>query len=157
MQRPWNLPSFPVYSLATYHSDLVNMNICTYVTAVSMKPKIMAIALYQNTKSLENMMQTDHAVLQLLSLHQYPLVRTLGKKSGIKMDKNGWLSKNQRCTIWHGYQVLKECAAYMELQKIKAIPTGDHTLFLFHVKRFNSINDALLTTEILGEKNIIRI
>lgn len=39
MKRPWNLANVPVYSLATYAGQKVNMNICTYVSAVNMKPK----------------------------------------------------------------------------------------------------------------------
>ena len=45
MKRPWNIISPPVYSLVTYDEEgKVNMNICTYVSAVSMKPKMYSIA-----------------------------------------------------------------------------------------------------------------
>ena len=46
MTRPWNLLNLPVYSLATYQGEKVNMNICTYVSAVSMKPKQYMVAVY---------------------------------------------------------------------------------------------------------------
>ena len=157
MQRPWNLPSYPVYSLSTYGGDRVNMNFCTYVSAFSMKPKIIGIALYENTRTLENMLNTEMAILQLFHQDQYPLVRMLGKKSGMHWDKDAWLRKKQRMTLWHGYPVLSHCSAYMELAKKENFKTGDHTLFLFEVKRFKSCNSDLLTTQILSEKKIIRI
>lgn len=157
MQRPWNLPSYPVYSLTTYSGDQVNMNVCTYVSALSMNPKIIGIALYENTKTLDNMLNSEMAILQLLHKDQFPLVRMLGKKSGLHWDKDTWLHKKERTTLWLGYPVLANCSAYMELKKKDNLKTGDHTLFLFEVKRFKSCNSDLLTTQILSEKKIIRI
>ena len=41
MKRPWNIIDSPIYSLQSVDEEgKINMNICTYVTAVSMKPKI---------------------------------------------------------------------------------------------------------------------
>ena len=81
MQKPWNIPDLPVYSLATYADGMVNMNICTYVTKVSMSPGMYVIAVYEGTKTLENISTSDIAVLQLLHEEQHGLVRLLGKKS----------------------------------------------------------------------------
>ena len=80
MKRPWNIIDAAVYSLATYHNDILNMNICTYVTAISMQPKLYAIAVYNHTKTLDNLLQPSSAVLQLLHKEQYKLVKMLGKK-----------------------------------------------------------------------------
>ena len=52
MKRPWNIIDLPVYSLLS--NDMngnINMNICTYVSAVSMKPKIYSIAIDFKTKT----------------------------------------------------------------------------------------------------------
>ena len=157
MQRPWNLPSYPVYSLATYRGGQINMNVCTYVSALSMKPKIIGIAIYDNTKTLDNMLHTEMAILQLLHKDQFSLVRILGKKTGLHWDKDSWLQKKERITFWHGYPVLANCSAHMEFVKKDSIKTGDHTLFLFEVKRFKSFNGDLLTTQILSDKKIIRL
>ena len=55
MKRPWNIISPPVYSLVTYDEHgKVNMNICTYVSAVSMKPKMYSIAIDYTTKTYKN-------------------------------------------------------------------------------------------------------
>ena len=55
MKRPWNIIDSPIYSLQTVdEKGKINMNICTYVTAVSMKPKIYAIAIDYNTLTYKN-------------------------------------------------------------------------------------------------------
>ena len=68
MKRPWNIISPPVYSLVTYDEHgKVNMNICTYVSAVSMKPKMYSIAIDYTTKTYKNLEKSSRVVLQLLS------------------------------------------------------------------------------------------
>ena len=156
MKRPWNIPDLPVYSLATY-GQRVNMNICTYVTAISMKPKLYAIGIYQNTQTLENMYERDLAVLQLLNRDHYPFVKILGKKSGKAFDKQKWLKKNNLLEEWHGFKVLKGATARLLLQKLSFHTTGDHVLFVFKVLKFNAFDNQPLTTSVLGEKNIISI
>jgi flavin reductase (DIM6/NTAB) family NADH-FMN oxidoreductase RutF len=156
MKRPWNLIDLPVYSLATYANGQTNMNICTYVTAISMQPKLYAIAIYQDTKTLDNMYTQEKAVLQLLHPLQYNMVKYLGQKSGRNMDKHAYLQKRKCLQTWHGYDVLQGCAALILLQKIDFKPTGDHVLFTFQVEAFNSYETDILGTHYLKQKNIIR-
>lgn len=158
MQRPWNLPNLPVYSLATYWENTVNMNICTYVSAVSMQPKLYMIAIYNHTATLQRMQQTNEAVLHLLEAKQHFLVRVLGKKSGNTFNKQQWLQNKYLLTEWNNLSVLKESAAYVHLQKINTITTsGDHVLFLFKVLHAKSCSRNILTTELLAQKKIIAI
>ena len=94
MRKPWNLPSYPVYSLITLDNmGKKNMNIMTYVIPVSMQPKHYIIALYENTLSLSNWEYTHSGILQILSHDQSYLVRVLGKKSGKIYDKMAYLTK----------------------------------------------------------------
>jgi flavin reductase (DIM6/NTAB) family NADH-FMN oxidoreductase RutF len=109
LRRPWNILNLPVYSLATYADDKVNMNICTYVTAISMKPKQFAIAVYYGTKTYENTRHSSYAILQILNTSTIGLVRKLGKKSGLTIDKHYFLSSKDLLTNWNGYQVLRIC------------------------------------------------
>ena len=156
MRRPWNLIDSPVYSLATYAEGQVNMNICTYVTAISMEPKIYAIAIYKNTKTLENMQDTEHAVLQFLHPEQFKLVKNLGQRSGVNFNKHRYLTKNNLVENWNGYDVLKNTAARILLQKIDFKETGDHLLFTFKAEKYKSYHPEVLTSEILRIKKIIR-
>ncbi|HCN37941.1 MAG TPA: hypothetical protein DIS94_09550 [Bacteroidetes bacterium] len=92
-KKVWNIPDLPVYSLATYdRKSKVNMNICTYVTAISLKPKLYAVAVYEKTKTLKNIKNSDICVLQLLSKSQFNLIKKLGQTSGINFDKENYLN-----------------------------------------------------------------
>lgn len=133
------------------------MNICTYVSAVSMKPKRYMVAVYHRTKSLENISSSKTAVLQLLGEQHLSLVNTLGKKSGLNYHKENYLTKKKLITLWHNKKVLINCAGQMELKKLWANDTGDHTMFLFDVKRFQSNHESVLTLDDLRAKGLIRI
>ncbi|CAN5370324.1 hypothetical protein BH10BAC4_BH10BAC4_19100 [soil metagenome] len=157
MKRPWNLANIPVYSLATYDGGRVNMNICTYVSAVSMDPKRYMVAVYRNTKSLFNLEQSNTAVLQLLGKEHLALVNVLGKKSGKKYNKEQYLTKKKQLQIWDDKLVLSNCAAWVKLEKRWAKDAGDHIVFLFEVAAFKTNHDNLLMLDDLREKKLVRI
>ncbi len=105
MRKPWNLPSYPVYSLITesiqeknpqmeiLQESPRNMNIMTYVIPVSMSPKHYIIALYHDTQSFSNWQSSHRGILQILAPEHASLVRVMGKKSGKTYDKIKYLSK----------------------------------------------------------------
>jgi flavin reductase (DIM6/NTAB) family NADH-FMN oxidoreductase RutF len=157
MKRPWNLANTPVYSLATYDRDRVNMNICTYVTAVSMKPKRYMVAVYHNTQSIENILKSKTAILQILGKQHVSLVNVLGKKSGLRYDKQGYLIKKQCIELWNDKKVLTDCAGLMEVEQLWSKDAGDHTMFLFDVKRFQTNHEGVLMLDDLREKGLVRI
>jgi flavin reductase (DIM6/NTAB) family NADH-FMN oxidoreductase RutF len=157
MRKPWNLPDLPVHSLMTPGADnALNMNICTYVTAVSMQPKRYAIAVYEGTRTLANLALSDVAVLQYLHPDQIKLVRHLGQKSGMSFDKNAWLRKSDRLTTWRGYEVLAGASAWVELRTLDRWPAGDHELFLFDVIASKTLRPDVLTTTHLRDGGLIR-
>jgi flavin reductase (DIM6/NTAB) family NADH-FMN oxidoreductase RutF len=157
MKRPWNLANIPVYSFATYEGDKVNMNICTYVSAVSMKPKRYMIAVYHHTQSLDNILKSKTAVLQLLGKKHISLVNTLGKKSGKQYDKENYLARKKQLEVWNDRKVLTNCAGLMELEKRWSKDVGDHTIFLFDVKRYQTNHENILMLDDLREKGLVRI
>lgn len=158
-KRPWNIIDAQVYSLATYDKEKVNMNILTYASAVSIKPKRYAVAVYRDTKTLANLMKNDHAVLQILTTRHLDLVRSLGKRSGHHTDKDHFLKKKSRLTKWDGLDVLQACAGLIHLKVLSLQNAGDHELFLFDVFRSASfMTDAeLLMLRHLRNKKIISI
>lgn len=158
MKKPWNLPDLPVYSLATAGEAGFNMNICTYVSAASMQPKRFIVAVYHGTRTLENMYASEQAVLQLLDASQVNLVRTLGKKSAMRYDKQAWLRKKNVLTEWRRFTVLRAAAAWMLLQKLWHQDAGDHVLFLFDVLQYKvNSPDNILTLNVLRQRKIISI
>lgn len=157
MRKPWNLPDLPVHSLMTFgKGGVINMNICTYVTAVSLNPKRYAIAVYEGTRTLENLMTSDLAVLQYLHPDQVRLVRHLGQKSGLSFDKDAWLRKGNRLTAWRSYEVLAGASALVELHRTDHLPAGDHDLFLFDVIASKTLRPEVLTTTQLRDGGFIR-
>ncbi|MFM1746045.1 MAG: hypothetical protein RLZZ630_1982 [Bacteroidota bacterium] len=155
MRKPWNRPDLPVYSAATTGKQGGNMNICTYVIAVSMTPKRMAVAFYKGTMSLQNVQHHPHFILQLLASDQYKLVRLLGQKSGRTIDK---LSKlKDSVGDYRGFTCLNNAAARMACDIIEWIDAGDHMLAICDVVSYANLRDTdLLTTGLLREKKIIR-
>ena len=124
MKRPWNIISPPVYSLVTYDEEgKVNMNICTYVSAVSMKPKIYSIAIDYTTKTYKNLEKSSKVVLQLLSASNLKVIRKLGKISGKLFDKDRYLNSYNLLQSWKDYNVLKDTCALIELENSKFIRT----------------------------------
>ncbi len=155
-RKPWNRPNLPVYSVSSRHLDAANMNIITYATAVSMKPKRYLCAIYKGTKTLENVTATQHFILQLLASHQYPLVKLLGQQSGKKIDKIKKIGA-KALIQWNGFEVLKDALALMEMKVIHSFDGGDHICFLCDVVAAkNSNNGEGLNLEILRQKKIIR-
>ena len=167
MKKPWNLVNVPVYSIATMPEGTVNMNICTYVSAVSMKPKRYMVAIYHNTKTHEIASQTGIFVLQLLSESQYGLVKNFGQKSGIQFDKHAFLMRKNKLKDqnnpyslidWEDHMILKNSVAVLKLKAIQIIPAGDHDMFLCDVISHENLNDApILDLDVLRSKKLIRI
>lgn len=158
MKRPWNIPNLPVYSVATYdENDEVNMNIATYVSAVSMQPKKIAVAIYKGTKSFENMLKNEEVVLQLLHASQFNLVKKLGQTSGFELNKFNYLNKKDLLEIWLKKPVLKNVSSRLLMKKMSYQETGDHWLYVFDVVKTKTFNQDYLDTFTLSEKKIIRI
>lgn len=157
MKRPWNLANVPIYSLATYNGPHVNMNICMYVSAVSMKPKRYMVAVYHQTQSLQNIHHNKIAVLQLLGKQHLFLVNPLGKKSGRHYDKEAYLGRKKSLEVWNGKNVLTNCAGLMEAENIWSKDAGDHTIFLFDIKRFRTNHENVLMLDDLRQSKLVRI
>ncbi len=157
MQKPWNIPNFPVYSLVTENNGVHNYNICTYVTAISMKPKLFAIAVFENTKTLINTTSHEFAVLQLLNIEQHNLVRILGKKSGKQVNKEALLQKRKLLESWNDFKVIKNTCSHVLLKKLSSQKTGDHHLFIYEAIKQKSYATNYLSIEKLKEKKLIRL
>jgi flavin reductase (DIM6/NTAB) family NADH-FMN oxidoreductase RutF len=157
MRKAWNIPIQSVYSLVTTDANgVVNMNICTYVTGISMQPKRFAIAVYKNTKTLENLQQNETVVLQLLNEQHAPLVNVLGKKSGFKYDKLSRLRSLGAVAELDGYTLLRDINAYLVLKKGEYFDVGDHVLYMFNLFKSRSFKEhTVLTNQYLMEQGFI--
>jgi flavin reductase (DIM6/NTAB) family NADH-FMN oxidoreductase RutF len=156
-KKPWNRINLPVYSVSS-NGVKPNMHICTYVSAVSMLPKRMMVAIYHGTQTIENIEISGEFVLQLLAGDQYNLVTLLGKQTGKKIDKIRRLEKRKLLTEWNGFPVLQQALAVMHLKVLNEMEGGDHRMYLCDVTSYKNMHDGeALTKRILGEKGIIRV
>ena len=158
MKRPWNIINLPIYSLVTYdEKDNLNMNICSYVSAVSLKPKLYSIAIDYTTKTYDNLKLNSFVVLQLLSKSHLKIIRKLGKTSGYLFNKEKYLRSKEMLEDWRRNIVLKDTCALIELKKINEINLeGDHAIFIFSVSKYSTLSeDGILTFKDLIDNKII--
>ncbi len=159
MRKLWNRSPLPVWSLVTKdEKGMMNMNICTYVSAVSLEPKLMMVAVYHNTKTHDNCAVGSEVLLQLLSSDQAKLVRLLGQTTGRVKDKITLLKKRELLSRYKDWSHLTEVAGFM-VGKIESIVTvgGDHDLAILRVTTHKNLRDTpVLTTEILRAEGLIR-
>lgn len=157
MKRPWNLIDAPVYSLLSHVDGRPNMNICTYVSAVSMQPKQYAVAVFHGSHTQQGVHKGQPLVLQLLADDQYGLVRALGHRSGRDHDKLAPLRKKDLLHTWEGHPALRQAVALLLLEPLDMLPAGDHDLWLMEVRRHSVQRDAPpLTLDALRRRKLIR-
>ena len=163
-RRPWNRVSQQIYSLSTLDANgKINMNIVSYATAATLKPKSYMIAVYRGTKTHANIFDksaNEYFLLQGLAKPQSRYVRPLGQKSGLRYDKAKYLSK-QNINLYnlHGsdYAYLPDCGFVIACKVTSRIVYGDHDLITADVVKTVEDNSAtqLLTTLDLIEQGII--
>ena len=159
MRKIWNRPDVAVWSLATSaKAGVPNMNICTYVSAVSLEPKLMLVAVYKDTQTLANIRLGEQVILQLLTEPLAPVVRICGQQSGKQIDKIARLSKRYELTKSGDVYYFTKAAGYTELVVEQLIETsGDHCLLVGKVVRSKNLSDdPILTTTYLRDKGYIR-
>lgn len=123
-----------------------------------MKPKQYAIAIYQQTRTLQNLLTECRPILQVLNIKNIDLIRPLGKKSGKGYDKQAYLRKRNLLKKWKDYEVLQHACAYLELKMTQRVSTfGDHELFIFDVisSKTNSENDVLMFRHLIDKGLIL--
>lgn len=155
--RPWNQPSLQVYSLSSFdpESKIHNMNICTYVSKISLEPKLMLIAVYKGTKTLSNLQKYPHGILQILSEDQSKLIKKLGKQSGNNQNKLKKLELN----FSNNLSFLPDSISYINLDFQNNFEVdGDHILFIAKIAGYKTLNPNKkpLTTHFLKQNKIIR-
>jgi flavin reductase (DIM6/NTAB) family NADH-FMN oxidoreductase RutF len=125
-----------------------------------MEPKLMMVAVYHNTKTVENINANleSPVLLQLLSEPLAPVVRVCGQQSGFTIDKVSRLKKRFLVAEHQNLPYLADAAGVMELQNLSLIDCkGDHDLLVGTVVWSKNLNDSpILTTTYLKERGYIR-
>lgn len=152
-RRPWNAVSEQVYSISSQSAaHIPNMNIATYVMPVTMDPKRYCVAVYKHTQTHLNIFKTKQPfLLQALSHPQIQLVKTLGKKSGLTIDKYQHLQKKGIPMLSYGDCVyLSESYFVLALIPESYTEVGDHDLVVARVEKIVLYRDVgpLTTTDL---------
>jgi flavin reductase (DIM6/NTAB) family NADH-FMN oxidoreductase RutF len=150
MQRPWNKAPEVIYSLCTKDKSWIeNMNICSYVTPISRKPKKYMIALTPESKTYDNLLLTGYWVLQILSWEDKKYIQKLWKKSWHNVSKLENISKE--LTEYKNFSVLKSASAamFIKLSQRISIPEADHDIFIVEIESWTYLNmqSIFLTTQ----------
>ncbi|GFH55506.1 hypothetical protein CTEN210_11982 [Chaetoceros tenuissimus] len=149
--------SMPVYSLASKSEDnRPSMNIVTFTTPVSVKPKLFMVSLYHNTMTKDSFLHSKYGILQLLNKDQKYLVQILGKSSGYdttdledglnpkegKCQEKGYawttenisfgqsLKEDEGRNAFREIKVLPQCSSYIGLKLMNTMDAGDHVMAL---------------------------
>jgi flavin reductase (DIM6/NTAB) family NADH-FMN oxidoreductase RutF len=155
-KKPLNRTNPAIWSIASAYGGKFNMNICSYVTGISMKPSRMVVGVYKNTLTLELVQQSNEMVLQLLAIPHYKLVKLLGQTSGHKKEKLG--SIKNAIINYRNHQCLEDALSLLHLKIIQQIDAGDHWLMLCDICSFINLHEGIpLTMDVLREKKLVRI
>ncbi|PRW58673.1 flavin reductase [Chlorella sorokiniana] len=133
---PYYQLSLPVYSLATVGPDggSPTMNLVTYASPISLKPRHYALGLYLNTLSWQNMLATRTGVLQILGEQHAELFELLGRTSGRDVDKLAELAQRGFSVSRRpsdGTPLLDDSLGWMELRfAAEPVNYGDHDVLL---------------------------
>lgn len=138
-KRLWNKTNKPVYSLSTNDSSgRVNMNICTYVTAVTLKPKKYMVAIEVGSKTHKNLDSNMEGLLQIFAKDQKHLINTLGKKSGNDINKLKRI--NEETSKYDSLTYLVDSNAFLYLKFEDRMLVGDHEIFVGKVGKYKTLN-----------------
>lgn len=139
--KPWNRVDAQVYTLATSADGKGNLNICTYVTPIAMKPKRFVVGVYKGTRTLENLEKNPVGILQYMAIDQWEHVKLLGKKTGNTVDKIKVLGTEVEHINGDLYR-LKGVLALVHLKFLERIDAGDHWAWLAHVESYENVREA---------------
>lgn len=159
MRKLWNRPANAVWSLSTLSGERVgNMNICTYVTAVALEPKLILVAVYKGTQTLANIAIGSTVLLQLLTEVLAPAVRICGQQSGKDIHKIQRLQKRYQLAQHKELYYFADSAGLMELVVEQLVDTsGDHVLLIGRVQKVKNLSDGtILTTTFLRDHKYTR-
>ena len=152
--RPWNRVDQNVYSIASFSNGRHNMNICTYATPISLKPKLYMVAIYKKTLTEQLVKDQSEFVLQFLSVNHANLIQLLGRTSGFHHDK---LKNIPELQSYQQFMLLPGLPAFVHLKVNGWVDSGDHSCAMCEVIGSKNLSSGrLLTTGILRKKKLIR-
>jgi len=125
-----------------------------------MEPKLMLIAVYEGTASLDNILKNPASpvLLQLLSEPLAPVVRICGRQSGRSVAKVSRLAQKHEIDYVDGLPYFVRAAGILRIEKHSLTRCGgDHQLLVGTVTMAKNLSDeTILTTDYLRSNGLIR-
>ncbi len=92
-----------------------------------------------------------------MSENDHGLIAQLGRQSGHRVNKIARLRKRGLIEQWHGFSVLSNAAAWLEMAIIGEMDAGDHVMMLCDVVSSKNVQDiGILTLDKLRARGLIR-
>jgi len=120
--------TYGIYVLTTRLDDTINGMIVSWVTQVSHDPPLIMVAIHPNRYSHTLIDKSDVFAIHIIDCSQKELLKRFKGPDPIK--KFSGISWENGKT---GAPVLKECAAFFELEVKERYCPGNHTLFVGEV------------------------
>ena len=116
-----------VYIVTVRAGDKINGMTAAWVTQVSFKPKLIAVAIAGQRFTHGLIKESGIFCLNALPEGGNSLGKHFGFKSGRKVDK---MKNIEFTSSLKGAPILKSAYAYVECETVQTVETGDHTLFV---------------------------
>ncbi|MBI3967605.1 MAG: flavin reductase [Chloroflexi bacterium] len=110
--------------------DVVNGMTANWVTQVSFEPPLVAVAVENDSKTIELLRESAVFALNVLESGQRELAGTLGRAYAKRPDKLDGIATSPGET---GCPILKDALGYVECRIVSSQSAGDHTLFVGQV------------------------
>lgn len=142
---PYAQLSTPVYSLSTCDAEggSQTMNLVTYASPISLKPRQYAMGVFVGTLTHSNFLATGRGTLQVLGEQHAALFNLLGKTSGRDVDKLAAIANSGFPLLKHGdVHVLADSCGWMDLAIVgDPLPSGDHDVVICEVTAYRSLQN----------------
>ncbi len=119
-----------VYVITVRHRDVVNGMTAAWVSQVSFRPRLLAVAIAPQRYTYELIKQSGTFCINVLGEGDVDLARHFGFKSGRDEDKFAGVPY---LNALKGSPVLKAAIAYFECDLVSTCEAGDHVIFIGEV------------------------
>jgi len=128
-----------VYVITTKYEDKKNGMTAAWVSQVSFKPRLLAVAIAPQRYTYELIKKSGLFCINVLSEDSLELAKHFGFKSGKNTDK---FENIPTKTSMNGLPVLKDGIAYFECEFVGECKAGDHMIVLGEVIDYHVLNEA---------------
>lgn len=124
------LLSYGLYTVTVQGRERANAFTANWVTQVSFAPPMVAVAVENDSLSIELLRETGVFAVNVLDAEQRPLASFLARPSRNAANKLSGVAFRPGET---GCPILEEALGYLECRMVGTLPAGDHTLVVGEV------------------------